>query len=468
MNTVHFLNNVYMNGVKMNRFRIRIFLLFVLSMLSTINGQQESVLNAYLKEGLKNNIVLKHKKISYEKARLSLKSATSLFFPSVGIIANYTHGEGGRSIAIPVGDLMNPVYQTLNQLTSSNAFPNISNVEESFFPNKFYDVKIRASMPILNTDIIYNRDIKEREAEIKEFEVELYKKDLVKEIKTAYFTFLSSREAVTIYNSALELAAEAKRVNESLVNNGTGLKVYILRAESEIENLKSKLVEAEANSDAAKKYFNFLINRNLTDEIIIDNSINLEEVSHSEKEFLSFREEIKMLNKAVEINRSLLSMSKSFWIPKLSGFIDLGAQDSNWKYSSKSRYHLYGIQLEIPLFEGFRNINKIEEASLELQERELELEKTVKALSLSASVSANEYNTALQNYYSAVNQYKSAAEYNRLIEKGYKEGINSFIETVDARNQLTAAKQLINVNKYAVLIAKAKYERETSTENINY
>lgn len=449
-------------------YRSNIIALMAFLLFSAVNfAQQSSVLDDYIKEGLKNNIVLQQKKISYEKAEYALKSATSLFFPSVSVIAGYTHGEGGRSISIPVGDLMNPVYQTLNQLTNSNSFPQIQNVEESFFPNKFYDAKIRTSMPLLNTDIIFNRQIQSGQLQIKEYEVEIYKKELVKEIKTAYYNYLSSLDAVKIYDSAMELTKEAKRINESLLKNGSGLQVHVLRAESEMGNLKAQLLEAETKSESARKYFNFLLNKNLDAPVNIAVTLDEVESPNSENDLMNIREEIKMLNQGVEINESLLNMNKLFWIPKISGFVDLGAQDSNWKYNKKSQYHLFGIQLEVPLFEGFRNNNKIESAELDLLDAKLELQKTTSALSLAISIAKNELQTAKQNYISAQKQLRTAQNYNKLIDKGYLEGVNSFIETVDARNQLTSALLLVNINKLKMLVALANYEREASSIKIN-
>nr|MCU0407175.1 TolC family protein [Ignavibacteriaceae bacterium] len=118
----------------------------IIFFIQVISGQ--TVVDDYVYEGLKNNIVLQQKKISYERAVYSLRSATSLFFPSVQLEASYVSGDGGRSIDIPVGDLLNPVYQTLNQLTGTNSFPQIQNVSENLFPDDFYDVKLRTTMPI--------------------------------------------------------------------------------------------------------------------------------------------------------------------------------------------------------------------------------------------------------------------------------------------------------------------------------
>ena len=60
----------------------------------------------YVEEGISNNIVLNQKRVSLEKAMYSLKTATSLFFPSINLQGDYTSGEGGRNISFPVGDLL--------------------------------------------------------------------------------------------------------------------------------------------------------------------------------------------------------------------------------------------------------------------------------------------------------------------------------------------------------------------------
>ncbi|MFH0735205.1 MAG: TolC family protein [bacterium] len=447
---------------------LKIIFFYVLIISLPIFGQQFTPLEEYIQEGLKNNIVLQQKKISYDKAIYDLKNANSLFFPSVSLQTGYTSGKGGRSISIPVGDMLNPVYQTLNQLTNSNSFPQINNVSEDFLPYKFYDAKIRTSMPLLNTEIIYNKQIQSGRLHLKEYEVNLYKKELIKEIKTAYYNYLSSIEAINIYSSAIELATEGKRVNESLLKNGSGLTVYLLRSESEIENLKSQLVEIQTNSDNAKKYFNFLLNKELDSPIncFLPNETDNQTITDDEQ--IDLREEIKMLNQGIEINRSLLNMNKYFWIPIISGFVDVGAQDSNWKYNKNSRYYLFGIQLEVPLFEGFRNLNKIESASLELKNAELELQKNESAIMLSISIAKNAVYAAKKNLVSSKKQLEAASSYNNLIEKGYQQGVNSFIETLDARNQLVTAKMLVNINKHKVLIALANYERESPSTKINY
>ena len=434
--------------------------------LAPVTSSAQQALDEYIEIGLKNNLVLQQKNISLEKAMLSLKIANGMFSPSLTLLGNFLSGTGGRSISFPVGDLLNPVYSTLNQMTGTDNFPQIENVNQNFFPKDFYDVRARASMPILNTDLIYNRKIRENQTLLQEYEVIIYKRELIRNIKAAYFNYLGAREGVSIYQSALTRAQEGKRVNESLLANGKGLPAYVLRSQSEIENIKAQLVDAERQVENAKLYINFLLNRDADEEIItaysaeenlLNASLLIQEPATVQK-----REELMQIQTLKGLNENLLSMNKLYWSPKISGFVDLGAQAENLSYTSNANYNLIGVQLEMPLFAGLTNRHKISQSRLEIKNTELSASQINQQLNLSTQFSKNSLISAFQNYHSAQKQLEAAQSYQRLIDKGYKEGINTFIEAVDARNQLTSAQLLVTLNQYRVLIAEANLERETA------
>ena len=430
---------------------------------------QTPILDSYLKIGLENNLVLKQKNITLEQAMYSLKIANGMFAPSLSLLGNYLNGTGGRSISFPVGDLLNPVYSTLNQLTGSNQFPQIPNVNTNFLPQDFYDVRARASMPLLNTDLIYNRKIKDRQVLLQEIEVQIYQRELIRNIKVAYFNYLSALEGISIYQSALTRAQEGKRVSESLLANGKSLPAYVLRSQSEIETIRAQLTDAERQADNGKIYFNFLLNRK-PDEAI--DSEYIPELTHitkilAQESSASQREELQKLKTAQELNQQVVDMNKLFWTPRISGFIDIGAQAENLEYNDNSRYTLLGFQMEVPLFAGFNNRHKITSSKLEMRNTDLSLQNVNQQLNMSTQVSKNSLISSYQNYLSARQQLEAAQSYQRLIEKGYKEGLNSFIETIDARNQLTSAELSVRLNLYRVLAAEANLERETASYPLN-
>lgn len=427
----------------------------------------QEVPSKYLDSALQNNIVLQQKGISLREASLALVNAKSLFYPTVGLLANYTTAAGGRDIDIPLGDLLNEAYTTLNQLTQTQKFPQLKNQKINFFPTNFYDVKIHTEVPIINSGLKYNKRIKEQQVQLSDYEGDIYKRDLVEKVKMAYFQYLQALDAVHVYSSALQLAEEGKRVNQKLLDNGKGLPAYVLRSESEIETVQSKITEATQQADNAKRYFNFLLNRDQQDSIEVstvatDADDKVLQLLGAEPN-TSGREELKQLNEAIMLQKNVSLLNKTAQYPTLNGFLDLGSQSENWQFNNQTRYYMAGVQLKIPLFEGGRNKNKMKESSLAFENAQLSLDLVKKQLQLSSNISKNNLRSAYQNYLSAQKRLASASTYQRLIDKGYHEGVNTYLETIDARNQLTQAQVDVSVNRYKMLEARVKLERETAS-----
>jgi len=435
----------------------------------SVNAQQ--VLQTYIDTAFKNNMVLQQKNVSLEKAQYALKAAKGLFLPSVAFQAGYQTADGGRNIPLPLGDLLNPIYSTLNQITGANNFPMLENQTINFLPKNFHDAKIRTTVPIINTDIINNKRITEQQLTLKEFEVQIYKRDLVKEVKTAYYNYLSALAAVDVYQSGLQLANEGLRVNQKLLENGKGLPAYVLRSQSEVESVRATLIDAEQKANNARLYFNFLLNRNADDAILVekDDKNDLAKVQGllASLDISGQREELKALNQVVGINKTVRKMNSQFAVPRLGAFFDLGTQSEGFKFNANTRYYMLGLQLEIPIFSGNRNSNRIKESNLDLRNAELNASLVAQQLSLSAKTAQNNLRSAFQTYQSSQKQFEAASTYLRLIERGYLAGANSFVETIDARNQYTSAQILVNINLYKVLTALANIERETASYTLN-
>ncbi len=447
----------------------RVLLPVILCAVLNVNGQ--SYLEKYVSEGLRNNEVVQQKNIALEKALLSLRIANKMFMPSLDLQGSYTSGSGGRSISLPVGDMLNPVYSTLNRLTDSDEFREIENVKESFFPKNFYDVHIHATIPILNADLHYSHKIRQQQVILQEFEVKIYQRELVESIKVAYFSYLAATEIVKIYRSSLEFAEEGSRVNASLLANGQGLPAYLLRAQSEIENIHAQITEGERQVHNAQVYFNFLLNRDEEELILAEENrggtlFKVREDSLNESQSVREREELAQLRQLVSLNRTINKMDQSFWVPKINGFADLGSQHQDWIVNSQSRFYLIGLQVDIPVFAGLRNRDKMRLSELSVKNAELDYSLKNKQLDVRMQAVKNERVTAYRNHRSAEKQLEAARAYQRLIDKGYKEGSNTFIETLDARAQLTAAQLKTVINQYHIFIADAHYERESASFNL--
>jgi outer membrane protein len=439
-----------------------LIMLVALSGVAT-NVVGQTVLDRYIAEGLKNNRVLLQKTISLDQANNALKVSRSYFLPAVNLVGEYTSGEGGRSINLPLGDLLNPVYRSLNELTGSDNFPQVPNVQQTFFPYNFYDAKLRATVPILNTDLTHGYRIKGQQVILSQLELEMYKRQLVYEIKASYFQYIAALARVKIYRSAVTLVSKHVEINESLVKNGKILPAYLLRSKAELENVKAELTTAVSNVSNARRYFNFLINRDLEGEIdITEVPIEIPVLDTSARAPL-VREELQMTKVSIDINRSLLHMTRLNRLPKIHGFLDLGSQASDWQYNSDSRYYLFGVQLSLPLFQGFRNDLNIQQNRLALQKAKIEFENMNDQLQLAVRTANDDLSRSVQNFVAAREQLRSAKSYFDLIDKGYQQGVHTLIEFLDARNQLTTSELQLNLRSFEMLSANAKLERETAS-----
>lgn len=427
------------------------------------SASAQSILDDYIAVGLKNNLTIAEKNLSLDKAMVNLDIARSMYLPTVSFDAVYSTANGGRMIELPVGDLLNPVYQTLNQLTQSQAFPTINNERINFLPRNYYDARIRAGMPIINTDIKHNKHMNEQAVQMREHEVEIYQRELVRDIKIAYYNYWSAEDGVKVYQNALDLAKEGKRVNEKLLEAGSGLPAYVVRADAEIAQAETKLVEAEQQVANARYYFNMLLNRD-AEELIQQQQTNVENLTQQRGELqVEGREELEALSNQINVQETMVKMNKQVFVPKLNAFVDVGSQAENMRFNRESQYVMIGAQLTVPIFEGGRNKLKIRESQVAVAEAQQQRLRVQQQLETSARVANNEVTSTIRNYQNAKKQLEAAGTYQRLIQRGFNEGVNTYIETIDARSQYTNAQLAENLALYKWMIAVAKLERETAS-----
>nr|WP_315824394.1 TolC family protein [Paraflavitalea speifideiaquila] len=143
----------------------------------------------------------------------------------------------------------------------------------AFLPNDFHDTRLEVTVPVVNMDLRYNRQVKEELIHTRKASIDVYRRELVKTIKQAYYQYLQAGKSVAIYNNALSLVQENLRVSEKMVNNGTATKESTLRAKTQVSQVQASLIEATNNQQNAAAYFNFLLNQPLETTVIADSTI---------------------------------------------------------------------------------------------------------------------------------------------------------------------------------------------------
>lgn len=433
---------------------------FLLLSFIVFNARAQGVLNTYIKAGLDSNQQLKQKTFDVTKAKLDLERAKALFLPQANFSSQYTLASGGRSQDIPIGDLLNNVYSTLNQLTSSNKFPQVQNQSIKFLPNNFHDTKVEIAMPLYNPELKYNRSIKEEMITGTQAEINVYKRELVKNIQQAYYQYLQAGKATDIYTNALTVVNENLRVSEKLVKNNVATRDVVLKSQAQVSSVQTQLTDAQQNKKNAAAYFNFLLNRPFETPIevdstiyyTLDNSISLTDASNNREEL----QQIKSGEKALQTSQKL---NQSFALPRLNAFYNVGFQGFGVNLFDKQFYQLGGLQLTWSIFKGNDNKLKIKQTQANIEQLHTQYDDVQKQLQLQSTTAYNSYIAALQALKSARDEVLSTKEAYRLTDKKYREGQALQIEVIDARIQMTNAEIKYSLAQLAALNKSAEVQR---------
>ncbi|HYW94572.1 MAG TPA: TolC family protein [Bacteroidales bacterium] len=423
---------------------------------------QDTVLNNYIRIGLENNITLRRKYDSLDISLAALKASRGLFYPDISFNARYSVAEGGRMIDFPVGDLLNPVYQTLNQLTQSQQFPTVSNMQFPFLRPTEQETKLRLVQPLVNTDIIYNAKIRQSYTGVVRADAGTYRRELVAQIKTAYYTYLKTLRLEEVLKSTAGILRENIRVNQSLYDNEKVTLDVVLRSEAELSDLQQRQAEAEKSRHTAAAWFNFLLNRDLSATIVVEEPRTVVvpvAIDQASEDALARREELVKIDGYTAMAGNNLRLRKSTRIPDLTAVIDYGFQGEDYSFTANDDYVMASLVLKWDIFKGLQNKRKISEAKIQyqlLEDQRQEAENMIRLEVINAwyalLASKKKIDAARAREDAAVRGF-------RLVDRKYKQGQSNLLEYMDARNNMTRAETGLVMARYDYFISYAGFER---------
>lgn len=426
---------------------------------------QSTILTNYIELGVKNNLALKQLDYNYEHSLSALQEARSYFYPNLSINARATVAEGGRTIDLPVGDLLNPVYSTLNELTASNSFPQIENEEIAFMRPFEHNTRLSLVQPIFNPSIYYNSKIQKELSTISGMDRIIYRRNLVADIKTAYMNFLKAHKWLELLAESMQLIEENIRVNQSLYENNKVTVDYVYRSEAELSMLEQQIAQAEQSKSVSQQYFNFLLNKSLGSEVEIDTLLGrvLPALPENRSANVERRSEIKQLETYAHANSYSQKLLASNYLPTMALAADYGFQGDEYVFNERNAYGMVSVALKWDLFVGMQRKAKLSQARIQGLSIDVKTEEIEKQIELQVNAAYLDLITSLKSIDAAGKQQKSAEQTFKLVNKKYMAGQLNLLEYLDAQSTLTNARENFWLEVYNYYIKLANYERETES-----
>lgn len=405
----------------------------------------------------------------------ALDQARALYLPSLDLSGRYTRATGGRTIDFPVGDLLNPVYATLNQITKSSAFPALKNQEIDFQRTREQDTHLTFTQPLYDPRIAAGRAAAQSQYDAASAGRAALAGRIERDMREAYYKWLQSRVQIEILDATFELAAENKRVNDSLYRNGKITRDLVFRAEADQLEVEQSQLGARNAESLAKSYVNLLRNAPFDRELPLA-SVSEPDIqglrarlmrrsgeaddslSALQNAAMDHRQELRQLDAAEAAAAASERLARAAFKPKLAFSMDAGTQGEGYGFGSDDRYLLASVVLKFNLFAGGGDAAGIAGARASMREARASRDLQAQQIRLEVQQALQDLQLATASLDTAAKRVEAADGAFHIGARKRDLGQINQAEFIDSRRAMTDAQLNLNVTRFAALSSLAELE----------
>ena len=436
-----------------------------------------AVIDDYVHAGLAGNLALVNQSLETQKSLAALDAARARFFPELTLNARFTRAAGGREISLPLGQLLNPAYQTLNDLlVAGGGTPRFPMLADESFPLQLpreQDTRLTLRQPLYVPAIPAGVAAARAAANASEFARLTFARQLRRDIAIAYLDWLRAGNGVQIIAASTALLAENLRVNESLFANGKNTHDAVLRAQAELLAVQQQQDEIANSVTQARSYLNFLLNRPLdtpleratlaaeplapaTGDAVASAAAasTLDAATHSA---IATRPELRQLEAAEHAAAAQLRVAHAARKPSLALGIDAGTEGSDYGLGRKYNFTTASLVATWTLFDGGAHAAAVSQARLAGRQLHNDQHLASARVELEVRQAYDNLATATESLATARARASAASAAFAIASRRRDAGMASTLEFLDARSALTSAELNENQTRCALLQRQVEF-----------
>ena len=422
-----------------------------------LGAQQAGPLDAFVREALEKNAGLRQQRLADQRSEAALREARAHYLPSVSLDARYSRTQGARDL----GALINPAHAALNTLMGTDAFP----TDVSARLPLAQETKVRLTQPLFQPALRHNVRIHRSLREIQGAGLRGGARQLAADVQGAYLALASAERVVELLRNTLPLLAENVRFNERLVANGRATSEGVYRARAEAAETEQRLAEAVRERDAARRAFNFLLDRPLDAavEAVPDSHLVLggAEVSLDEavRRALAGREELRQAEHAISAAEAQGRVARSAYLPEVSLAVDYGIQGDRYELNGESDFAVASLVMQWSVFNGGQDAARRRMADLDAERARTRRAETERQVEMQVRQAYEAVSVARAAIATADARLAAARRTFELVSRRYEEGMAPHVEYVDARTAFTSAELNRILTRYEHALRWVELER---------
>lgn len=309
-----------------------------------------------------------------------------------------------------------------------------------------YDAGLRVTQPLFNGHIMAAVRAARLYREWAEASIRNVEDTVHYNVVEAYYNAVLSGHLLEVQVAALDTAERQLSEENARRRQGMASNYDVLRATVEVSNFKAQVLQAQNDKDRAYTLLFRLIGASPESEVTLTDALPLvNETIHfgsALQTALSRRADLAVAEYAVRMQREAVRNAAGNYFPEISLFAaqnwgnpdphDSSSDDWGDEWSA-------GVQFSWSIFDGLGRKGTLRQERATLQQQELALQdaeenvvSVIRQLVLSLKTAAEFAESQSKNL-------ETAKEALRLVEVGLREGQNTQVEVMDARQALTTA-----------------------------
>jgi outer membrane protein TolC len=440
----------------------------------------EEGLREVLDDALAANLELRAGAAAIQQRLAALDQARARYLPVLDVAARYSWADGGRTIEFPVGDLLNPVYATLDELLIASGqpprFPRIENQSITFLRGNEQETKLVLEQPLYEPRLGPAVAASRAEVSRANANVTALRSRVIRDTQQAYYLWIATQQAVLVLDATLELARSNMAANESLYRNGKVTRDLVLRAEADLLEVEQQRIAAASRVRIAQGYVNLLRNSPLAAplpkaeidaaavERFRDNLVRrlvgrTLEPAPLQQLATNRRAELQGLDAAIAGGEARQDLARAAFKPRLLLGAEAGIQGDDYGFSEDERYALASVILRWNTFRGGADRAALAEARAFTEELRATRELAAQRVRLEVQQAVEDLEVADASLDTALKRAEAADGALRIAARKRDLGQINQTEFIDARRTSTDAN--LNLNRvraeFLARIAELEY-----------
>jgi outer membrane protein TolC len=352
--------------------------------------------------------------------------------------------------------------RTFNTASFGIEFPSPPGQPPTFDPNgqvegpaRLWDFRGRVAAPIIDLSAFGRVRAAQSAVRASSADADNQADVAASQAASAYLRALRAEGQLLARLADSSLAAELLGIASDQLRAGTGVALDVTRAQSQVASTRAQLLTARNERDRARLDLLRSLNLSLDTPLRLSDSLAaplggaVPDEATLVQRALTRRPDLRAAAEQIEAARRQAGAIRAERLPTISAFADQGTVGKNTSHLLNT--YDYGVQVSLPIFDGFRREGRIEEqkaatSELEVRRRDLEAQAAV------------EVRSALLDLQSAGEQVAAADERVRLAEQELSQARERFRAGVAGNADVITASLSLNGARTASVDARTAYQ----------